>query len=121
MIRKLLLFSLFCVFTRSVSAQDVTLTGRVTGENNEPIPFASVYVQNTSYGTTANENGNYELKLTPGSYKIVYRFVGYKLLAKDIVVTSGSNGQDVTLIPDPYVLQHGSGQDSANADAARLL
>lgn len=54
------------------------LTGKVTGENGEPLPYASVYVRNTTNGTTTNADGDYRLPLEPGEYEIVFQYLGYR-------------------------------------------
>lgn len=41
------------------------------------MPFASVFVKNTTTGTATNSKGDYWLELAPGSYTVVYSFVGY--------------------------------------------
>lgn len=76
--RKYLLLLFISILSISASAQTYLLTGRITDANNKPVAFASVYIKNSTYGTASNENGNYEFKLTAGSYAIVYRFPGYK-------------------------------------------
>jgi len=63
-------FSAFC--------QQVTLSGKITDAHNKPIPFSSVYVKNTTIGTSANSDGEYTLQLKPGTYEVRYGSVGYK-------------------------------------------
>lgn len=41
-----------------------TVSGRVTGNNDEPLAFANVYVKGTSTGTTTNLDGYDKLELT---------------------------------------------------------
>jgi hypothetical protein len=55
------------------------LTGRVLDKaTKEPIPFASVYVGNTTKGTTANADGAFALRNVPaGSLDIIASAVGY--------------------------------------------
>ena len=63
-------FSAFC--------QQVTLSGKITDAHNKPIPYSSVYVKNTTIGTSANSDGEYTLQLKPGTYEVRYGSVGYK-------------------------------------------
>src|SRR3569832_2896078 len=81
---QLLLLLLGCILP--VSAQVYVLTGVVTDNNNHPLPFASVYIRNSTYGTVAYEQGRYQLKLTRGDYSIVYRQPGYKEQVEKISV-----------------------------------
>ena len=76
--RKHLLAILFVLTVFTASAQQYTLSGIITGQKNEAVPFTSVYIRNSTYGTTANEEGHYHFKLSPGSYNVTYRFTGYQ-------------------------------------------
>src|SRR6185312_13696708 len=75
---KILLLLSFAVFSFSPSSAQHRLFGTITNQQGAPIPFVSIYIQNTTYGSTANENGDYLFKLNPGTYNVIYRFVGYK-------------------------------------------
>lgn len=54
------------------------ITGKVTDESGQPAPFASVFIKGTTTGTTTNMDGLYTLDLKPGSYELVFRFIGYR-------------------------------------------
>src|SRR2546423_6115082 len=49
---------LFCAFTY---AQNRTITGKVTDEKGDPIPFATITVKGTKSGTSADANGNFSI------------------------------------------------------------
>jgi len=59
-------------------------TGVITGvvveaATGEPLPGANVKIDGTSRGTTTDLNGRYRLKgLTPGTYDLVFSFVGFQ-------------------------------------------
>ncbi len=71
------LFILFCLFHISVSAQQILITGTITDESGNPLPFANVRVGSTTLGTSANRDGKYELKLNRGDYKLIASYIGY--------------------------------------------
>src|SRR5688572_13723908 len=54
------------------------LKGKVTDAQGEPLPFATVYIQGTTNGTTTNSDAEYQLPLTPGTYKVTCQFMGFK-------------------------------------------
>ena len=54
------------------------LSGKVLDENGEPLPYASVYVRNSTNGTAANGNGEFKLTLEKGRHDIVFQYIGYK-------------------------------------------
>ena len=80
------------------------LTGKVLDENGEPLPFASVYVRNSTTGTTANADGEYRLPLTPGEYEVVYQYIGYKQRIERVVIEKGPLKRDVRLEPSDLQL-----------------
>jgi hypothetical protein len=53
-----LLFSTNLVVAQRYPAK---ITGSVVDENNNPLPFASIAVPGTSYGTISNEDGNFQI------------------------------------------------------------
>ncbi len=81
-------FSILCIlfFTFLVSAQTkVRVYGYVIDTNNRGIELANVYFENTSIGTTTNQNGYYEL-ITEirDSVTIVYSMLGYQTIKHTI-------------------------------------
>ncbi len=82
----------------------VRLSGSVTETNGEPIPFASVYIEGSTRGTTANIEGKYALDLEPGNYKIVFRFIGYKLKTENVTIGQQPVILDVKMLPESYQL-----------------
>lgn len=82
---KWLLTLLVCVVTAlQVSAQEQTITGRVTSaEDNTPIPGANVVVRGTSRGTTTDANGKFSIQARAGQ---VLRFSFIGTVNQDITV-----------------------------------
>lgn len=87
----------------ATSAQQIKLTGTVKESSGESVPFVSVYLKNTTIGTSANVDGIYSLALDKGNYTIVYRAIGYKAVEKTLTI-SGDTSHDVTLVPETYTL-----------------
>jgi uncharacterized membrane protein len=79
-----LLFILFYGICLSAFAQQVSLSGKVVDAGGKPVPFASVYIKNTSNGASANIEGDYSIKLQPGQYEVQYKAVGYKQESRSI-------------------------------------
>lgn len=54
--------------------------GTVVSETDrQPIPFASVFINNSTLGTTTDENGRFHLqRLTPGKHELVVSLLGYE-------------------------------------------
>src|SRR6187551_2967162 len=75
--RILLLFCLAVLITPLSLAQTGILSGRVIdSKTTEPLPFANVFINNTTIGAATDVNGNFQLKNIPvGSSEVVYSFV----------------------------------------------
>lgn len=70
------------------------IKGTITDEKGSPLPFVSVFEENTYSGTTSNELGKYQLNIKEvGKNKIVFQYLGFK--TQKIAVTPSS--QPITL------------------------
>jgi hypothetical protein len=107
----------FLAVTRAFS-QQVTVSGKITDERNKPVPFASVYIKNTTKGTSANSEGEYNLQLMPGAYDLQYKAVGFRQESRKLDLHN-SQAVNVVLKTETYQLQavtiNGNGQDPAYA------
>lgn len=57
---------------------DISLSGRVTNTNKEPLEGVSVTVKGTQTGTTTNADGRFQLSVpSVNSVELVFSFVGY--------------------------------------------
>ncbi|MFK7908279.1 MAG: carboxypeptidase-like regulatory domain-containing protein, partial [Chitinophagales bacterium] len=83
----MLLLSPFMVF-----AQQGTVSGTVSDENGS-LPSATVVVKGTTIGTTTDLDGQYSLRLDPGSYTLVASYVGFGSQENNVTI---QNGGDVT-------------------------
>ncbi|GGW73461.1 iron complex outermembrane receptor protein [Winogradskyella epiphytica] len=79
--------SLFMLFAIQITFAQNKISGTISTEKQEAIPFASVIIEGSSKGTSANENGYYELQdVLPGTYKIRVSFVGFKSATQTITI-----------------------------------
>ena len=63
--------------------------GNITDTKNTPLSFVSIYLDKTITGTTSNDNGDYILDLnSKGKYTIVFQFLGFKTVKKEIEISS---------------------------------
>ncbi len=79
---------LFCLLNSFSWGQSttVTISGTVTDDKTgKPLPYANVYLNNSSIGTTTNENGAYTLSNLPiGSMEIAVSLLGYTPLKQTL-------------------------------------
>ena len=84
----LLTVFIFFVSVGIVQAQKGTIKGIVKDERG-PLANASVTLEGKNNGTTTNENGEYILKVEPGSYNILISYVGLKIQRIPVSVAAG--------------------------------
>jgi len=59
--------------------------------NNEPLLFATVAVKNTTISTITELDGSFSINLKPGTYTLIYSFVGYKTIEVDTIIVASNN------------------------------
>ncbi len=60
-----------------------TISGKITS-NNEPVPFASIYIKGGVNGVTSNEDGFYKFKIPTGKILIEVSSQGFRKTSKEI-------------------------------------
>ncbi len=92
----------FLFFSISNFAQ---IKGTITDEKGNPLPFVSVFEENTYTGTTSNEQGKYQLNVKEtGKNKIIFQYLGFK--TQKIAVSSDSKNivLDVKMLEESFAL-----------------
>jgi hypothetical protein len=93
--QKKLLFIFLIAFSTTISAQ---ITGNITDQNNNPLPFVNILIENTYKGTTSNDDGYYELNISKTKdYTIIYSYLGYKTVKKSISISKFPYQLDISL------------------------
>ncbi|WP_416865159.1 MAG: DUF5686 and carboxypeptidase regulatory-like domain-containing protein [Imperialibacter sp.] len=97
--------SLLLLVSFTALAQNTGIKGKVLGENNEPLPFATIFIRNINTGTTSNVEGDYEVRLAPGKYDVVFQYIGYESNVHFFEVTTGFETYNLTLKPRIFLLK----------------
>lgn len=85
-----------------VSAQDRTVSGRVTSnEDGSPLPGVSVVLKGTAIGTQTDGDGRYSLSIPSTGGTLTFSFIGLK--TSEVVVTSQTS-VDFGMDPDETTL-----------------
>jgi len=92
--KKIRLFStFFIIFLLSVnlSQAQTRIKGLVTdAKTQETLPGVAIAIKNTSQGTASDIDGNFELDLSPGNYKLIASYLSYSTMEiEDIEVKKG--------------------------------
>ena len=84
-----LLFLLLLPLCPAAAQTTITLSGQVRDSlTRAPLPFASVFLANTSRGTTTDAEGRYQLAgIAPGQYELGVSYVGYKLYRQTLTLS----------------------------------
>ncbi len=99
-------FQITLLFFLSYFFAQAQITGTVVDENNMPLPFVNIYVQGSYNGTTTNDDGIYELNIGKiGNYTIVFQFLGFKTLKKEVNITTFPFQLNAVLFEDALALE----------------
>jgi hypothetical protein len=111
-------FPLFFIFLLLSPALLAQIKGTVTDEDNQPLPYVNIYTADGTRGTTTNEEGDYELKLSnPGTYDLVFQFLGFETLRKKVDIQNFPYQLNVSLKAETTSLDEvtvNSGENPAN-------
>jgi len=77
------ILTLMLLIPLSFFGQSNEITGSITDEIGDPIPFVSVLVKGINRGATSNFDGDYKIKASKGEV-LVFSFIGY--LTKEITL-----------------------------------
>ncbi len=111
----LLCATLLCsyLFSTNLYAQGYRLSGKITDNEGQAMPYVTVHIQGTTKGTTSNDDGLYSLSVENGTQTIVYRFVGYKTQTRELKIEGANKELNVQMQEEVYNL--GNVEVSQNA------
>ena len=79
-----------------------TISGKITTEDGDEIPYANVYLKKTKIGTSSNNTGFYELNNIPKeSYTLLISSIGFKTKAIKVTIKNDKKiTKNITLLED---------------------
>ncbi len=92
--RIFLLLTMLVLHTMMVYAQSA-VTGRVTNNNGDPVPFASIKVKGLRSGVSADANGDFRIQAKAGD---VLEVTGVGIMPAEITVTSTSTPLAISVV-----------------------
>lgn len=99
------LFVSFCFTSMIFSQKGFTIKGTVTGQDGEPVQFASVALDRAMHGASTGEDGNFLIEnVKKGNYVIIVSSIGYQTYKEEIML---DNDQElkVELIRKSYRIE----------------
>src|SRR5918997_5035093 len=86
-------------FPSMAAAQEArAVTGRVTGENGEPLQGATVTASGTTRVAVTRDDGSYRLVLPPGRYELRARLVGYTAARESVTVAPPTAARGIEVV-----------------------
>src|SRR5690606_29404641 len=82
------------------NGEDITINGRVSGSDGEPLIGAAITVEGTDTGTVSDPEGKYEISVTQGS-TLIFSYVGFESEKR---VVEEQDTVDVTLTEEVAAL-----------------
>jgi len=99
-------FKTTLLFFTIFSFSQAQITGNITDQNNNPLPFVNIYIQDSYNGTTSNDDGIYELSIgKTGTYTIIFQYLGFKTLKKKVNITELPFQLNAVLVEDALALE----------------
>ncbi|SEG41088.1 DUF5686 and carboxypeptidase regulatory-like domain-containing protein [Flavobacterium urumqiense] len=81
------------------------IKGTITDVKGNPLPYVTIFQEETYNGTTSNEQGKYELKIRKtGSYILVFKFLGYQTKREIVSIKEFPFLLNVTLSEENFTL-----------------
>jgi TonB-dependent receptor len=99
MIKRFCFFSLFLIPVLGIAQQAVLVGTVFDGGLNEPLPFATISIEDLAIGTTSELDGSYRLSNVPaGTYEVSFSYLGYETEVLSLTFVAGEELlQDMTL------------------------
>jgi outer membrane receptor for ferrienterochelin and colicins len=88
--KKLLLFLFILIPICFYSQEKGTVIGHIL-DKGEAVSFASIFIKNTTIGTSSDESGNFNFQIPAGKQTIVVQAIGFKNQEKSINVPANGN------------------------------
>lgn len=100
---KIYLSLILCFSIISSTFAQYQISGKITASDGEVVPFASIYIKNTTKGVSANVDGVYTLTVEKGTVTLIFKAIGYKSAEKTINITGNTTVNEV-LTTESYTL-----------------
>ncbi len=102
--RRLLSLFLLLLSISALSQEKFTLSGTITDRSsNETLISVNILIPELQTGTTTNEYGFYSITLPRGTYKVIFSYLGYQSIEKEIELSQNIS-ENIALIESSELL-----------------
>jgi len=90
--KKIILLLVLLIISMSYTWAQNTVSGKVTSQNNEELIGVNISVKDISgIGTSTDFNGDYQISLPQGCHDLLFQYIGYKDLLKNVCLAQNKN------------------------------
>jgi hypothetical protein len=79
-----LYLNLFVISSSNLTGQ--VIMGRIVNEQEEPVPYATIFIQELKEGTITNSEGKFSLHASHGRFHVVIRSLGYFPIEREVII-----------------------------------
>ncbi|MBU2995229.1 carboxypeptidase-like regulatory domain-containing protein [Cellulophaga baltica] len=95
------LLVLSLLFSSIIFAQSGVSGTLFDSEANDVLPFANIFVKGSTKGTTSDFDGKYSIELEPGTYTLIFSYLGYESKEVTGVAVTANKFSIVDITLDP--------------------
>ncbi|MEL7002828.1 MAG: DUF5686 and carboxypeptidase regulatory-like domain-containing protein [Bacteroidota bacterium] len=100
-------YLIFLVFLLQTSLSFSSgIRGTVKDDSGNLLPYTTIFVKEAGTGTTTNAEGFYEINLPAGTYNLVFQYIGYETVSRQVQVGDGFLDLDIVLKTQTVVLKN---------------
>jgi len=89
----------FFVFQNGIS-QNYEISGTISdARTGKPLEYVTVKVADTSFGTTADKDGKYFIRMDKGACELLFSYIGYQTESVNFYVEDKNITRDIFLNP----------------------
>ncbi|MEO8209028.1 MAG: TonB-dependent receptor [bacterium] len=100
----ILIIFLLCNYSYSQSGSNINIKGKILDENNKPVEYANLTIQELSVSTISDQNGAYAFAAIPeGSYHLTINRAGF--LNKTVKVSLSTAQQTLDIVMDKSLIE----------------
>ncbi len=101
----LLIFPIFVVLAYPSSIQNAKIRGKIIDATTaQPLPNTNIKIANQNCGTISDSKGNFQLFLAPGTYTIIFSYIGYRSQEKIITLLPNETSVILNVALEPGVI-----------------
>lgn len=100
------LFLLVFLWPSTKSFSQFVLQGKVIdAETLRPVEFATVFINNTTFGDVSDGNGQFSIDIPPGKHELIISFIGYQNFKYDFNTQTLRTTYEFRILPEPIDLE----------------